>query len=239
MRINKELCIECMACYRNCPIGAIQSGPDGVVIPDDDCVECGACLKVSNCPTGALYEQEEVASLPRAIRKVFSNPTAPHTGTGVFGRGTEEVKTNDVTGRVRHGQVGVALEIGRPGVGARLSEAEKFTTVLVNLGVTFEPKNPLSQIMDLSTGKIRADVANEKVLSAIVEFSIPLRRLDTIAAAIKDIAKTLDSPFSWGVITRTDTSGYSPVLDHLARLSLDPRPCAKVNLGMGRPLAEK
>ncbi len=239
MRINKELCIECMACYRNCPIGAIQSGPDGVFIPDDECVECGACLKVSACPTGALYEQEEVNSLPRAIRKVFSNPTAPHAGTGVFGRGTEEVKTNDVTGRVRHGQVGIALEIGRPGAGARLSEAEKFTTVLVNMGVTFEQKNPLSQIMDMTTGRIRPDVVNEKVLSAIVEFSIPLDKLDVIAATITDIAKTLDSPFSWGIISRTDSTGHSPVLDHLARLGIRARPCAKVNLGMGRPLAEK
>ncbi len=239
MRINKELCIECMACYRNCPVGVIQSGPDGVFIPDDECVECGACLKVSACPTGALYEQEEVNSLPRAIRKVFSNPTAPHSGTGVFGRGTEEVKTNDVTGRVRHGQVGVALEIGRPGAGARLSEAEKFTTILVNLGATFEPKNPLSQIMDMNTGKIHADVVNEKVLSAIVEFSISLDKLDIIAAIIRDTAKTLDSPFSWGIITRTDAAGHSPALDHLAKLNLNPRPCAKVNLGMGRPLAEK
>jgi NAD-dependent dihydropyrimidine dehydrogenase PreA subunit len=239
MRIDKELCIECMACYRNCPIGIIESGPDGIFIPDDECVECGACLKVSNCPTGALHEQEDVNALPRAIRKVFSNPSAPHSGTGVFGRGTEEVKTNDVTGRVRHGQVGVALEIGRPCAGARLSEAEKFTTVLVNLGVTFEPKNPLSQIMDMATGKIRPDLVNEKVLSAIVEFGITLDKLDAVTATIKDIAKTLDSPFSWGIITRTDHLGHSPVLDRLAKLDLNPRPCAKVNLGMGRPLAEE
>jgi hypothetical protein len=44
---------------------------------------------------------------------------------------------------------------------------------------------------------------------------------------------------SWEVITRMNDDGTVPVLDDLLRLGLAPRPNAKVNLGMGLPLAEE
>ena len=51
------------------------------------------------CPTAA-FEPEELA-WPRVVRRAFSDPRVPHESTGVEGRGTEEVKTNDVSGRVQ------------------------------------------------------------------------------------------------------------------------------------------
>ena len=51
------------------------------------------------CPTAA-FEPDELA-WPRVVRRAFSDPRVPHESTGVDGRGTEEVKTNDVTGRVK------------------------------------------------------------------------------------------------------------------------------------------
>ncbi len=37
------------------------------------------------------------------------------------------MKTNDVTGRVKRGEIGVGLEFGRPGMASRLSDLEKMT----------------------------------------------------------------------------------------------------------------
>ena len=54
------------------------------------------------------------------IREYRSRNTAfPHESTGVHGRGTEEVKTNDVSGRVQVGEVGFTIEFGRPSTGCR------------------------------------------------------------------------------------------------------------------------
>ena len=77
-------------------------------------------LRAIECPRKAFYEPEEVRQWPRSVRKVFGDPTEKHESTGVRGRGTEEVKTNDVTGRVKRGEVGFALEFGRPSIGCRV-----------------------------------------------------------------------------------------------------------------------
>src|SRR3979490_309335 len=69
-------------------------------------------------PTAA-FEPDEL-SWPRIVRRAFSDPRVPHESTGVEGRGTEEVKTNDVSNRVKVGEVGFTIEFGRPGVGAGL-----------------------------------------------------------------------------------------------------------------------
>ena len=71
------------------------------------------------CPTAA-FEPDELA-WPRVVRRAFSDPRVPHESTGVEGRGTEEVKTNDVSGRVKVGEVGFTIEFGRPGVGVCVS----------------------------------------------------------------------------------------------------------------------
>ena len=75
------------------------------------------------CPTAA-FEPDEL-TWPRVVRRAFSDPRVPHESTGVEGRGTEEVKTNDVTGRVGLGEVGFTIELGRPGVGVRFREIQE------------------------------------------------------------------------------------------------------------------
>jgi hypothetical protein len=84
---------------------------------------------------------------PRIVRQVFSDPLVEHTSTGIHGRGTEEVKTNDVTDRVAVGEVGYVIEFGRPGIGVRFSEIEAMTKALARLGVVFEVKNPITHLM--------------------------------------------------------------------------------------------
>ena len=103
------------------------------------------------CPTAA-FEPDELA-WPRVVRRAFSDPRVPHESTGVEGRGTEEVKTNDVSGRVKVGEVGFTIEFGRPGVGVWFREIQKMCWALARAGVAFEKKNPITSLMsDVATG---------------------------------------------------------------------------------------
>ncbi len=238
MRIDEGLCVGCGLCIPYCSVGALKLRNGAASVDEEECVECGICLRNSNCPTDAIFWQPEVEQWPRLLRKAFSDPGTPHYSTGQRGRGTEEMKTNDVTGRFRRGELGIALEFGRPGVGTRLGEVEKATLALAPLGVEFEPLNPLTDLIDVSTGKMRDDVKNERVISAIVEFKIPAQQLPAIVSAVKQVAERIDTLFSWDLVTRVDPDGQLPVLAQLGDLGVAPRPNAKINMGLGRPLAE-
>ncbi len=87
-----------------------------IEIDQDQCTDCGMCFRAKICPVNALYQPSE--PWPREVRAILSNPLTEYKGSQVPGRGTEEMKTNDVSGRFRPGEVGVGIELGRPGVGA-------------------------------------------------------------------------------------------------------------------------
>src|SRR5713226_7375724 len=115
------------------------------------------------CPTAA-FEPEELV-WPRVVRRAFSDPRVPHESTGIEGRGTEEVKTNDITGRVKVGEVGFTIEFGRPGVGVWFYDIQKMCHALAHAGVAFEKKNPVTSLMSaVAPGTLREDSLNEKVL---------------------------------------------------------------------------
>lgn len=239
MKINEELCVGCGQCIRYCPMGAIERRKDTSRINWDECVECGICIRQVKCPVSAIYEPIETMEWPRSVRKVFSDPTSKHENTGVRGRGTEEVKTNDVTARFKHGFFGIALEFGRPGVGTRLGDVEVITTVLAAEGITFEVANPLTFLMeDARTGIIKADVRREKVLSAIVEFVIPQENLEQVCTKIYESAGKANCIFSWAMISRFEPDGTLPVIERLKNIGIKPSKNMKVNVGLGRPLRE-
>ncbi|MCJ7500188.1 ferredoxin family protein [bacterium] len=244
MRIDPEKCTACAQCPDYCPVTCIHEG-DGVYFMDEDeCVECGVCLRDAGCPTEAIYMPEESNRYPRSIRAAFSDPAVqypeelfPDLKQG--GRGTEEMKTNDVTGNFPRGEFGMTLEFGRPGTGTRLREVEKVTTLLTSLGIRFEGSNALFFLLEEpERGVLKRELRDEKVLSIIVEFTLAEAQLETIVAALFEVLQTVDTVVSWGLVTRFEEDGSLPVTDRLEKLGLTVRPNAKVNMGMGRPIIE-
>ncbi len=263
MQIDQHKCVACGNCIAVCPVGAISIDPvaNRAAVNLDGCVECYAChnrmskehlnptlvrtirgfLKLLRirfdpepdvCPTAAFVPVE--LTWPRSIRRAFSDPCVPHESTGIYGRGTEEVKTNDVTNRVGPGEVGFTVEFGRPAVGARFHEVQAMTMALARIGAAFERHNPVTALMpDPSTGAIRPDVLNEKVLSAIVEVKTPGGMLPTVLRTVEEVAATLDTVISLGVSVRCDGDGENPVEAALANEGYMVFR-GKTNLGLGR-----
>jgi len=237
VKIIAEECIACEACVPYCPVGALTMKDDVAVIDQDECVDCGVCLKSGVCPVDCIVF--EPAPWPRSLRDTFSNPRTVHKATGIAGRGTEEMKTNDVTGRFHRGWVGMGCEFGRPGIGTRFRDVDKVAQVLAKHGVAFESKNPVTVLMeDPKTGKIREDVLNEKVLSAIIECLYPIEKFQEIITALKAVAKEVDTVFSVEVINRVDPDGSYPLRKLLNEMGIPHYINGKQCIGLGRPLAD-
>jgi NAD-dependent dihydropyrimidine dehydrogenase PreA subunit len=236
MKIDPELCIACEACLPYCPMAAISMKDDVAAIDEDECVDCAVCLKSGCCPVDAFVF--EPAPWPRSVRSTFSDPRTEHKETKIAGRGTEEMKTNDVTGRFQRGWVGMGCEFGRPGIGTRFRDVDKVAQVLAKHGVEFEAKNPVTFLMeDPKTGKIREDVLNEKVLSGIIECLFPIEKFEEIMSALKEVAKEVDTVFSVEVINRADPDGSYPLRKLLDKMGIPYYINGKQNVGLGRPVA--
>lgn len=239
MYIDEKLCIACQKCIPYCPVEAIANNKEkGLVeIVYDECVECGVCKYSEVCPVDALIQQE--MEFPRILRSQFSNPLIAHPDTGVPGRGTEEMKTNEVTGRFKKGMAGVAIEVGRPGIGTRLYDVEKIAMSLAPLGVNFEPQNPVTFLMsDKSTGKMRKDVLNEKALSAIIEFDIPQSKLEAVFNALKEVTPKIDTVYSLDLACRLE-DGFNPVVEVAVKSGFKVSINGKTNVGLGKPLIKE
>jgi ferredoxin len=264
VQIDANRCVACANCVAVCPMGAITIDPaiNRAVIDLDECVECSSCFRGMSqehlpptlvrvlrglarifrfrfepepdvCPTAAFVLDE--LTWPRIVRRVFSDPVVEHESTGIHGRGTEEVKTNDVADRVDVGEVGYVIEMGRPSVGVRFSQIQVMTTALARLGVTFEAKNPITQLMtDTDKGTLREDLLDEKILSAIVETKTSVQEVHAVLDSVLAIAEEIDTVVSVGVSTRCNDDGEDHILAPMLfdrGLTLDR---AKTNMGLGR-----
>jgi NAD-dependent dihydropyrimidine dehydrogenase PreA subunit len=238
MKIDSEKCIGCLECVAYCPVEAIHEvGEKGIAqIDEDECVECSCCLRSVACPTDAIWQPE--LNFPRILRAEFSDPVIVKK-TGVGGRGTEETKTNDVTGRYPRGFIGIAAELGRPGIGTRLSELEKVAMAIMPLGVEFEKENPTYDIFqDVTTGKLKPGISQEKVLSAILEFKTTIEKAPEVLKALQKVSQQVDTVISVDIGSRFDPDGSLPADKVARKASLRIRPNGKVNLGLGKPLVE-
>ena len=265
MWIDPGRCVGCANCVAVCPMGAIavDARTHRAAVNEDECVECYTCYRGMSrehlppaavralrgvarlfrfrfdpepdvCPTSALTPRE--LAWPRSVRRAFSDPLVPHESTGVAGRGTEEVKTNDVTGRVRAGEAGFTVEFGRPGIGVRFRDIDRVTRALGAAGVAFEAMNPVTSLMtDARTGAIRDDILDEKVLSAIVEVKTGLDRVSDVVRVLRSMADQVSTVISLGVSARCDARGATD-LDALLHAEGFRFWRGKTNLGLGRPL---
>ena len=263
MKIDPDKCVACGNCVPVCPMGAIHIDPElgRATVDQDACVECFTCYRGMSkehlnptmvrairkaarlfrfrfdpepdiCPTDAITPQD--LAWPRIVRRAFSDPQVPHESTGIHGRGTAEVKTNDVTARVSEGEAGFVVEFGRPGVGARFRDIERVTSALAELGVEFEKNNPVTSLMrDPSRGLIREDILDEKILSAIVEIKTRLEQVPAILKRIDALKGSVDTVIAIGVSTRCDARGGDRLREILAR-ECYPVYRGKTNLGLGR-----
>ena len=130
MIVNETLCIGCGKCRIYCPVSAIRLENRKAIIDQDLCTECANCRRAKVCPRNAL--EQVPLTWPRQVRSQMSDVTTAYRG--VNGRGTEEMKTNDVTGRFKKGFAGIAVELGRPQVSSTLRDLEKVAMVLAQHG---------------------------------------------------------------------------------------------------------
>ena len=238
MRINEEKCIGCNLCIPYCCGSAIEEAGDKCVIDEDKCVECYVCKWSGCCPKDAF--EETPLEWPRSVRHTFSAVKTAFSDTRMDGRGTKEMKTNDITGRFWLGEVGFTVDVGRPGMGTTFADVEKIAMTVARLGVAFEEDNPTTRLMkDGRSGEFRDDVKGERILSCILEFKT--REEDTVRVieALREVAGEVETVFSVGCISRCLEDGTIPVKKLLDEAGVFYRPNGKVNVGLGRPLFVK
>ena len=86
---------------------------------------------------------------------------------------------------------------------------------------------------DTSTGTLREDVLNEKVLSAIVEIKVRVERTEEIIQLVHEVEKDIDSVVALGVGTRCDEDGDERVVSSDSAAFGIPAERAKTNTGLG------
>lgn len=246
MIIDEKKCTLCKLCIPHCPVGAIKydDEEDLVFIDLDECLECGTCERSGVCNYDAIYQPVLPLPWPRMLRAKWSSVVSVHIETGAGGRGTEEMKTNDVTGRFKPGEVGFAVEIGRPGVGGSFEDTEKVTMVLAKHGVEFTSENPVTGFIDTKTGRfldswrgyrIDESVMKEKVLSLIIEFKTKQEKMLDIIKALKQVSKRINTVMSVDLISKCTKGGKIPVKPILDKEGIGYYINGKTNVGLGKP----
>ncbi len=265
MEIDKKKCVGCGNCHAVCTMGVIYLDEDGKsVVNQEECVECNTCHRVCRsegyspwfvrgirrvlslfrlnylaevdvCPTGALTLPQ--LEWPRSLRAVFSDPTTVHPGTGVMGRGTDEIKTQRRHRKAPQGDVGLVVEMGRPGTGAFFSRHRESGHGSRKLKPHFEKENPVTQLMvDTETGKMKEEILNEKVLSAIIEIKTRLDRIPEFLRALENVQKEIDTVISVGAASRALPDGSIPHVEWVKKCRIPTFGKRKNKYRIGPPL---
>jgi ferredoxin len=234
--IDQSLCLGCGQCLPLCPLGAIRMG-DKASIDPDECAECGVCFRSRICPNDAIKPGN--LKWPRTLREAFSNPLAEHKATGVAGRGTEGIKTNDSTQLYRPGFIGVFVELGRPALGTRFVEVERVVKKFKAHGFPVVPENPVAELVaDPASGALKPEVLPEKAISVLLEFILPDTAAGELLTIIDELAKEVETVFNVSVALRGYPDGRSPFRD-LFGIETFILPNGKVNLGLAERIVKK
>lgn len=259
MKIDPIKCIGCWSCIPYCPVGAIKrrvGRPSKAIIDQDECVECGACIRSGVCNTTAFYFQE--MSWPRTIRPLFSGAgrtlvsinkdlklpkrsfeDVVEEQKSLGGRGTTDMKTVDITENLPYGMVDISVELGRPALGVYFRDVEKVSSSLAKHGIDLDPSNNISKIIDSITGRIRKgykEVLDEKVLSAVIKCQAPIEEVADVYHVLENVSNEIDTVFTLFLVNRC-VDGEIPLLHTLKDHGIEVRENGKTNLGLGRPLS--
>ena len=130
--------------------------------------------------------------------------------------------------------------MGRPGTGTRFREAEKVIKRLVGMGIELESHNPLTHLIENKhTGGLRKEILDEKVLSAIVEFTVPIEKAQEVFSAVHDAAAEINTVFSLDLICKVGPGEQIPIVEEVEKAGLFRSMNGKVNVGLGRPLYKR
>ena len=107
-------------------------------------------------------------------------------------------------------------------------------------GVEFETCNPTTSLMsDPASGKFKDELLNEKVISAILEFSVRQETLPGVLEAIKGVAGQVECVFTVCVACKADADETVSSYKYLDQAGVWYAPNGKTNVGLGRPLIEE
>ncbi len=230
--VDRDACVECYTCYRGMSTDHLNPMLVRLTRRLLGLVRLRFDPEPDVCPTAAIVPED--LEWPRTVRRAFSDVQATHESTGVLGRGTEEVKTNDVTDRVQEGEVGFTVELGRPGIGTTFRDIQTVTAAMAREGLSFEAANPITHLMtDTATGTIDPEVLDERVMSAIIEFRAGPGQVATVLRLLRTVADDIDTVMAVGAYERCDPQGHSPLEAILAAEGARVVR-AKTNLGLGR-----
>lgn len=238
MKIDQEKCTGCGICLDYCNVDAISLVEEVAQIDCDVCVECWVCYRNQACPFDC-FEPTPLETYGDVFKHVLSDPSITSKGTGIPGRGTEEAKTNDVTGRFSKDVYGICIDMGRPGMGAYLRDVEKVAMAVASAGVRFaSPKEtPLAGVMtDIRKGKIRDDILDVHVMSVIIEGTVKRDKFGSVLEAIKTVEKQIDTVFSLGIVSMLSDDNDRPLMETLTQHGIPLPSRGKVNVGLGKPL---
>jgi ferredoxin len=234
--IDATRCIGCGRCVPLCPMGAIHLEFEISSIDPHECAECGTCLRANVCPEDAIRAGK--LSWPRVLREAFSNPIAEHESTGVPGRGTEGIKTNDTGGRYGAGFIGVFVELGRPVLGARFADAERVVRKFTAHGFPMVEDNPVAGLIaNPKTGALKPEILNEKAISILIEFIVPDTAARELMTILRELSDEVTTVFNASLALRAREGGLSPLSD-LFGPGIQGLPNGKVNLGLAHGIAE-
>lgn len=238
MKINADNCIGCKICLDYCNVGAISIADEEASIDSNVCVECRICYRNQVCPNDC-FEPTQLTSFGDVFKHVLSDPTVENKGTGIPGRGTEESKTNDVSGRFRKDFYGICIDMGRPGIGVYLRDVEKVAVAVAAAGFRFSSprETPLSALMtDIHSGKIRDDLLDVHVLSVIIEGTCRRDEFGHVLKAVLKAEKEVDTVFSLGIVSMVGEDKDEPLMKILEQYGIERPFRGKVNVGLGRPV---
>jgi NAD-dependent dihydropyrimidine dehydrogenase PreA subunit len=246
--IDQEGCVDCGVCIRS---GVCKS--EAIYLPETPWPRSiraafsgggfsfgqghfsggGASFGRGNNPTRGYSRILDKIGLPKLTLKDI---VEKRVGGG--SRGTSEMKTNDVTGRFREGEVGIACELGRPGIGFCFKDLETVAVALIKCGVQLESQNPVTVFLDTSTGRIKdefAEIRGERALSAIIECKAPIENAIEIYRVLQKVAEQIDTVFTLDFINKCQ-DGAIPLKTLLDDAGIHVRINGKTNVGLGRPL---